>query len=143
MGDVLPCTKRHFRRIGLPALYGRAQNGEIDGATIAAVKIRYASVLLVILSIAAPCGIPSAQAAAVPLPLRTPVAPSSATAPFSPDGPVGESGTGAPAGSPRNPGAKPMPAPASTGHYAGPAGNAAGLMIGSRRFPATGSLAIF
>jgi hypothetical protein len=100
------------------------------------------AVLPILFLTAAACGTPSAQAAAVPLPLRTPVATSSATAPFAPDGPAGEGGPGVPAGSPRYPGAKPMPAPAATGHYAGPAGNGAGLMIRSRRFPATGGLIV-
>ncbi len=113
-------------------------SGRDADANPGAMKALGLCVLPALLSIAVHGGMPDALAAAVPLPLRTPVAPSSAAAPLSSDRPAGVGVPEAPAGGPLNPGVTPMPVPASTGHYAAPAQQAAGLMMLSRRSPAAG-----
>jgi hypothetical protein len=93
-------------------------------------------VLSVLLSLA-DGGISDALSASGPPLSQTPVSPSSAATPPSLV-PTGGTVPVAPAGSPRNPNSKPMPAPASTNHYAGsaepsPEPNQLAVLSGSRR----------
>lgn len=80
-------------------------------------------VLSVLLSMAAHGGISDALGASGPPLPQTPVSPSRAATPPSLDIPAGGTVPDAPAGSPRNPNSTPMPAPATTNHYAGSAEN--------------------
>lgn len=73
-------------------------------------------VLSVLLSLAAHGGISDALSASGPPLSATPVSPYSAAPP--PSLPAGRTLPDTPAGSPRNPNSKPMPAPAPTNHYA-------------------------
>lgn len=95
-------------------------------------------VLSVLLSMAAHGGISDALSASGPPLSATPVSPSSAANPPSLDIPAGGTVPDAPAGSPRNPNSKPMPAPAATNHYAGSAENSSeydqlAILSGSKR----------
>jgi len=81
-------------------------------------------VLSALLSMAAHGGIPDALSASEPPPpQKTPVSPSSAANPPAPEMPDGGTVPNGPAGSPLNPNSAPMPAPVSTDHFAGSAGN--------------------
>jgi hypothetical protein len=81
-------------------------------------------VLSVLLSMAAHGGISDALGASKPPPpQKTPVSPSSPANPPAPEMPAGGTVPNGPAGGPRNPNSAPMPAPVSTDHYAGSAGN--------------------
>ena len=86
-------------------------------------------VLSALVSMAAHGGISDALSASVlPLP-QTPASPSIATTPPSLDKPAAGTVLDTPAGgSPRNPGSTPLPAPASTDHYGGPAENYSGTV---------------
>jgi len=89
-----------------------------------AVKAVGACVLSALLSMAAHGGISDALSASEPPPPgQTPVSPSSAANPPAPEMPAGGTVPSGPAGSPRNPNSAPVPAPVSTDHYAGAAGN--------------------
>ena len=85
-------------------------------------------VLSVLLSMAAHGGISDALSASGVPPPQTPASPSIAVTPPSPDTPAAGADSDAPADSPRNPDSTPMPAPARTDHYAGPAKNPSGLV---------------
>ncbi len=74
--------------------------------------------LSTLLSMAAYGGIADALSASGPLPVKTPLSPSSAATPPKLNMPGGGTVPDAPAGSPRHPKSTPMPAPASTNHYA-------------------------
>lgn len=71
-----------------------------------------------LLSMAAHGGIADALGDSGPPLPQTPVLPSSAATPPSRGSPAGGTVPDAPAGSPRTPNSTPMPAPASTDHYA-------------------------
>jgi len=84
--------------------------------------------LSALVSMAAHGGISDALSASVlPLP-QSPASPSFATTPPSPDTPAPGSAPETPAGSPRNPNSTPMPVPASTDHYGGPAEHSSGTI---------------
>lgn len=80
-----------------------------------------------LLSMTAHGGIADALSASGPSPVQTPVSPSSAVTPPALNMPGGKTVPDAPVGSPQNPDLTPVPAPASTNHYAnhypGPAAN--------------------
>jgi len=84
-------------------------------------------VLTALLSMAGHGGIPDAASAATPPQPRVPAP--RAAAPPAPDLPAGGGVPGAPGGGPQNPDAAPMPAPAPTDHYTGPAKYTAGMVI--------------
>jgi len=82
--------------------------------------------LLVPLPMAAHGGISDALSASGVPPPQTPASPSVAVTPPSPDKPAAGADSDAPADSRRNPNSTPMPAPARTDHYAGPAKDPSG-----------------
>jgi len=93
-------------------------------------KTAGACVLSVLLWMAAAHGgIPDALGASGPPLPQKPVAPSSAASPPALDIPAGGAVRDAPAGAPRNPNLTPMPAPAQTNRYAGPAENPSGQAV--------------
>lgn len=75
-------------------------------------------VLSGLLSMATFGGIADALGASEPPLRQTPAAPSIAATPPSPDAPAAGTVPDAPAGNARDPSSTPMPAPASTDHYA-------------------------
>lgn len=83
-------------------------------------------VLSALLWLAAHGGITDAHGASGPPLPQKPVSPSSAASPPALDIPAGGTLPNAPAGAPRNPNLTPMPTPAQTNHYTGPAGNPSG-----------------
>ena len=85
-------------------------------------------VLSVLLSMAAHGGISDALSASGKPPPRMPASPSIAVTPPPPDTPAAGADPDAPANNPRNPNSTPLPAPAQTDHYAGPAKNPSGLV---------------
>jgi len=95
-------------------------------ARMGAMKTARFCVLSVLLSMAAHGGISDALSASGVPPPQTPASPSIAVTPPSPDTPAAGADSDAPADSPRNPDSTPMPAPARTDHYAGPAKNPSG-----------------
>ena len=84
--------------------------------------------LSALVSMAAHGGISDALSASVLPLLQTPASPSVARIPPSPDTPAAGTDPDTPAGSPRNPNSTPMPVPASTDHYGGPAENYSGTV---------------
>src|SRR5690348_14060298 len=91
-------------------------NGDVKRGAAKAVG---SCVLSLLLTMVAHGGISDALGASGPPRLLAPVPPSIAATPPSLDTPAGGTIPEVPAGSPRNP--TPMPAPASSNHYVGPA----------------------
>src|SRR6185503_4334416 len=101
-------------------------SGRSGDARWVAVKVPGYGILAVLLSMAASGGIADAFGASGPPLFRSPASPTRAASPPSLDRPVGGTVPDAPAVSPQNPNSTPMPAPATTIHYAGSVENASG-----------------